>query len=500
VIVTFLLGCRPVVTPTASPPPWAADDWLAASELVVPAGGDVVQATLSRIDALDRQGPALHSYIAVDPTAHGGSGPLVQITVAVKDNVDVAGFATTAGSLALADHRPDDDAFVVARVREAGAVIVGKANLSEWANARGDRSISGWSLLGGQARNPYALDRSPCGSSSGSAVAVAAGLAQVAIGTETDGSILCPSSMNGIVGAKPTVGLVSRDGVVPIAHSQDTPGPMARNVTDVARLLEVMAAADPSDPASASRPADLDTHYTASLDSGALSGATIGVARELGEFDPRVTALLDAAVADLRRMGATVVDPVEITLPDDLDALEEEVLLHEYVPDMAAYLTTVDPALGLRSMADLVAFNVAHPEELALFGQQFFERAVTHDRDDAHDTPKAADLKRKTGPEGIDAALEAHGLDAIVAPTNGPSWIIDSVNGDVAWTGSTSSVTATAGYPAVTVPMGAISGLPVGITFLGTAWSEGKLLAYAYAYEQGTHHRKPPEYRPSATP
>ncbi len=494
--LALVAGCQPPAAPEPAEPPWAETDWLAASVVTVPDGEDHAAATFQRIAALDRSGPELRAFLHLDAALTGGPGPLAGIPIAVKDNVDAAGMPTTAGSLALDGHVPADDAFVVARVREAGAVIVGKTNLSEWANARGDHSISGWSLLGGQARNPYALDRSPCGSSSGSAIAVAAGLAAMAIATETDGSILCPSSMNGIVGVKPTVGLVSRDGVIPIAHSQDTPGPMARTVADVARLLEVMAAADRNDPASAARPPDLDIAYSAGLNGG-LHGVTIGVARELDSFDPRVMALLDAAVVDLKRIGATIVDPMELTLAPEIAKHEEEVLIHEYAPDIATYLATVDPARGLRTMADLVAFNNAHPEELALFGQQWFERAADHPRDDDVYLAALADQRRLAGTEGIDAVLAKHSLDAIVAPTNGPTWIIDDVNGDVAWTGGTSTITAVSGYPAVTVPMGDVKGLPVGITFMGTAWTEGRLLRYAYAYEQATHHREPPGFAPS---
>jgi len=497
--LVLVAGCQPPVAPEPNDPPWAETDWLAASVVTVPDGEDRVAATFARIAALDRSGPELRAFLHLDAALNGGPGSLQGIPIAVKDNIDVAGMPTTAGSLALDGHVPADDAFVVARAREAGAVLIGKTNLSEWANARGDHSISGWSLLGGQAQNPYALDRSPCGSSSGSAVAVAAGLAAMAIATETDGSILCPASMNGIVGVKPTVGLVSRDGVIPISHSQDTPGPMARTVTEVAALLEVMAARDPNDPASAARPADLDIAYTAGLDGG-LEGMTIGVARELdSSFDPRVMALLDAAVADLKGLGATVVD-VDLTVAPEIAKHEEEVLIHEYAPDIATYLATVDPSRGLHTMADLVAFNVAHPEELALFGQQWFERAAEHPRDDDVYLAALADQRRLGGLEGIDAVLAKHSLDAIVAPTTGPSWLVDDVNGDVAWTGSTSTITAVTGYPAITVPMGDVRGLPVGITFLGTAWSEARLLRCAYAYEQETHHREPPHFAASATP
>jgi amidase len=425
-------------------------------------------------------------WIALDPAAVPSvpAGPLHGERVLLKDNIDALGFATTAGSLALVEHRPADDAFLVARLREAGAVIYGKANLSEWANFRGERSISGWSAVGGQTRNAYDPARSPCGSSSGSAVAVAAGLVRLAVGTETDGSILCPSSVNGIVGVKPTIGLVSRDGIVPISHSQDTAGPMARTVAEAARLLEVLAAADPADAASARRPADLDTAYAAGLSLDALRGSRIGVARKLDSFSPKVDALFERALSDLRAAGATLVE-VELSLEDSVYADEEEVLFHEFRPDLEAYLATVDPRLGVATLGALIAFNRQHvAEELRWFGQELFERAELHPSDPEVYAAAAARL-RELGPGLIDAGLQAQDLDAFVAPTDGPAWLIDSVNGD-AFTGGTSTLTAVTGYPAVTVPMGLVEGNPVGITFLGAAFAEARLLSLAYAYEQSS--------------
>ena len=447
---------------------------------------------LARIAALDRAGPQLSAVIAVDPAAAPAvaSGALYGLPVLVKDNTDVLGFATTAGSLALAGHRPTDDAFLVARLREAGAVVLGKASLSEWSNFRSEPSSSAWSAVGGQGRNPHALDRSPCGSSSGSAIAVAAGYVPFAVGTETDGSILCPASVTGIVGVKPTLGLVSRDGIVPIAHSQDTAGPMARTVRDAARLLEVMAAEDPLDPAHAARPAGLSTRYVDGLRPDALAGVRIGVARELGAFQPGVTARFDAAIADLQRLGAEVVE-IPLALDDALGEAEMEVLLHEFRPDLEAYLASVDPSLGIRTLEDLIEFDEAHAaEELAWFGQELFERTAAHPVDSDVYAAAAAKL-RAVGPDLVDAALAGGGLAAIVAPTTGPAWPIDLVNGD-AYTGGTSTITAVSGYPAVTVPMGDVHGLPVGLSFFGTAFREAELLALAYAYEQGTHHARPP--------
>lgn len=480
-------------------------DWLAevtatdllermrAGELDAPS---LVAASLERIDALDRAGPELHAVIATDPTAAqqaaaAPAGPLQGLPVLIKDNVDVAGMPTTAGSLVLAAHRPADDAFLVARLREAGAVVLGKANLSEWANFRSMHSASGWSGVGGLARNAHDPTRTSCGSSSGSAVAVAAGYVPLAVGTETDGSVLCPASINGVVGVKPTVGLVSRDGIVPIAGSQDTAGPMARSVADAARLLEVMAAADERDPATGARPDDLDTGYVAGLSADALKGARIGVARELGEFSPAVDAVLDAAVRDLERLGAIVVD-VPLTVPSEVGEMELDTLIHAFRPELESYLATVDPALGLRTIDDVVAATAAQGDaELRWFDQGIFDLAAKVERDEDAQQERIDTMRRLTGPEGIDATMAEHQLDAIVAPTTGPAWKIDLVNGDH-FTGGTSTITAVSGYPAVTVPMGRVKSLPVGLSFIGGAWTEGRLLALAHSYEQGTRHYAAP--------
>jgi amidase len=435
-----------------------------------------VPEALARIDALDEK---LRAVIAVDraaaPAPGTEGGALYGVPVLVKDNLDVKGFPTTAGSLALKEHRPEEDAPVVARLRESGAVLLGKANLSEWANMRSFLSSSGWSAVGGQARNPHALDRSPCGSSSGSAVAVAAGYVPIAVGTETDGSILCPASVLGLVGVKPTLGLLPGEGIVPIAHSQDVPGPIARTVQDAARALEVMAG---------------QGGYTGGLRPDALQGVKLGALRDLAPFSPKVMARFDQAVADLQRLGAEVVE-IELTLPKTTNADELEVLLHEFGPDLARYLETVDPALGLREMADIVAFNEAHPEELRFFGQELLEQAAAHPADCAEYEPARQRLAA-VGPL-IDAALAQHGLAALIAPTSGPAWPIDLVNGDH-YTGGTSTLTAVSGYPAVTVPMGEIDGLPVGLSFAGAQRGEGRLLGLAYGYEQGTKHGKEPGF------
>ncbi|MEQ1570024.1 MAG: amidase, partial [Myxococcota bacterium] len=439
----------------------------------------------------DRLEPTLRAVITVDPGAvSAGAGPLAGIPILVKDNVDVAGMPTTAGSLALAGHLPADDAFLVARLREAGAVVLGKTNLSEWANFRSTRSSSGWSGVGGQARNPHALDRSPCGSSSGSAIAVAAGYVPLAVATETDGSILCPASVVGVVGVKPTLGVVSRDGIVPISHSQDTAGPMAWTVADAAALLEVLAAPDPGDPATARRPAGWTPSFVAGLRADALRGVTIGVARDLGSFHPEVVARFGEALAELEAQGAVLVD---VPLTDEgIGDDEMEVLLHEFRPDLERYLASAP----IHTLDGLIAFDREHADrELRWFGQELFEQAAAHEGDPEVYAAAVARLAR-VGPDRIDAALAAAGAAAIVAPTAGPAWSIDWVNGD-AYTGGTSTITAVSGYPAVTVPMGQVQGLPVGLTFLGTAFDEARLLALAHAYEQATHHARRPTFAPT---
>ncbi len=466
--------------------------WLASGELSSRA---IVDAYLDRIERLDRSGPALRSLIQVDPGLDAvvaaadearrdgrPSGPLAGIPILVKDNLDTVGeLGTTAGSLALAEARPRTDAVVVRRLRDAGAIVMAKTNLSEWANIRSTRSSSGWSAVGGQCRNPHVLDRSPCGSSSGSGVAVAAELGPAAIGTETDGSIVCPSAICGIVGIKPTVGLVSQAGIVPISHTQDTAGPMARTVADAALVLAAIA--------------DRDVTWTD--DPGALRGARIGVARNLAGFHDGVDARFEAALAALRDLGAELIDPADVPHADDLDAPELEVLLYELKADLDAYLATLDGEAP-RTLAEVIAFNQAHRHtELAHFGQELFERAVEKGPlTDPGYLEALATCRRLSRDEGLDAVLAAHRLDAVVAPTNGPAWLIDHVNGDH-YGGGNSSVAAVAGYPNITVPMGFVHDLPVGLSFIGAPWREGALIGYAAAFERATRLLRAPRFIPS---
>lgn len=467
-----------------------------------------------RIAAIDRAGPELNSILELNPEARsiaaaldrerraaGPRGPLHGIPVVLKGNIDTGDrMATSAGSLALADHHAPDDAFHVAALRQAGAVILAKANLSEWANFRSTRSSSGWSGLGGQTRNPYVLDRNPCGSSSGSAVAVAAGLAPLAVGTETDGSIVCPAGVNGVIGIKPTVGLVSRDGIVPISHTQDTAGAMARSVADAALLLGAMSAIDPDDPEAASHPGPRD--YAAALDPQSLSGAVIGVWRGYGGASraPRVAARLDAVVARLEELGARVVDPVDFGIPEGAGDAEWEVLQYEFKTDLERYLADagVDPAVD--TLAELVEFNRTNAAtSMPWFGQEVFELSVAKGPLTEPAYLAALEASRDAMRRAIDAAMDDAGLDAIVAPTNGPAWTTDWVNGDRYSTGS-SSPAAVSGYPAITLPMGRIHGLPVGISLFGRAWSEPELLGYAFALEQRLAAWRAPEFRRTPEP
>ncbi|HMO56234.1 MAG TPA: amidase [Roseiflexaceae bacterium] len=477
---------------------------------------DILDHTLARIAALDQAGPCVCSVIELNPAAGeiaalcdaeraGGliRGPLHGIPVLLKDNIDTAdAMHTTAGSLALLTSRPPEDATVAARLKAAGAVIIGKANMSEWANFRSTRSVSGWSARGGQCRNPHVLDRSPCGSSSGSAAAVAAALCVVALGSETDGSIVCPSGVNGVVGIKPTVGLTSRAGVIPIAHSQDTIGPHARSVADAAVVLNIIAGPDPRDPATVAAPL---IDYTRFLDRDGLRGARIGVARErfFGRH-PATDLLIEAAIADMRQAGATIIDPANIATAQAMadDDGELTVLLYEFRHDIAAYLATrvaeTPDAYVPRTLADLIDFNRRHAaHELPFFGQELFEQAVAcGDLSDALYTSALARNRRLARTEGIDAVLDRHQLDALVAPTTAPAWPIDPIHGDRS-VGSSSGPAALAGYPLITVPAGMIHGLPVGLTFMGRAWSEPLLIRLAYAYEQATQHRARPRFHPS---
>jgi amidase len=470
-------------------------------------------AYLSRIEALDRKGPALRHVIETSPDAlavadaldaerrRGKSvrGPLHGIPILLKDNVDTADkTTTTAGSLALSGSVPPRDATVARKLREAGAVLIGKANLSEWANMRSPRSSSGWSARGGQAKNPYVLDRNPCGSSSGSGGAVAANLCALAIGTETDGSIVCPSSANGIVGIKPTLGLVSRAGIIPIAHSQDTAGPMARTVRDAAILLGALVGVDERDAATAEAGSRGAADYTKFLDADGLRGARIGVVRKSFGFNPQVDRLMEGALAEMVRRGAVLVDPAEIPHAGEYDESELEVLLYEFKADLAAYLEALGPSAPVKTMADVIAFNEAHrAQEMPYFGQELLVRSQEKG---PLTTPAYREALEKnhrlSRTEGLDAVMDQHHLDALVAPTGGPAWTTDLVNGDH-FSGGSSTAPAVAGYPNINVPAGDVFGLPVGISFFGRAWSEPTLLKIAYAFEQATHHRRPPRFLPT---
>jgi amidase len=465
-------------------------------------------AHLERIAALDRQGPELRSVIETNPEAvaiaealdaerqaKGPRGPLHGIPVLLKDNVDTADrTTTTAGSLALEGSIPPRDSGVAARLREAGAVLLGKANMSEWANFRSTRSVSGWSSRGGQCRNPYALDRNPCGSSSGSGVAVSAGLVPLAVGTETDGSIVCPSTNCGIVGIKPTVGLVSRSGIIPISHTQDTAGPMARTVADAAALLTALAGVDPRDAATAAgrgRAAD----YTKALDPAGLRGARIGVARNLAGFHPDTDRLFEAAVADMKRLGAEVVDPADVPNVKELGDPEYEVLLFEFKAGLEAYFASLGAQAKVRTLADLIAFNERNRERvMPFFGQEILLKAAEKGPLTTPAYREALETcRRLSRAEGLDAAFERHRLDALVAPTGAPAWVIDPVSGDH-FVGGNSTPAAVSGYPSLSVPMGFVFGLPVGLSFVGRAWSEAVLVRLAFAYEQATTHRRPPRF------
>jgi amidase len=410
---------------------------------------------------------------------------------------------TTAGSLALAGATPPKDAFIVERLREAGAVLLGKTNLSEWANFRSTHSTSGWSGRGGQTRNPYALDRNPSGSSSGSGAAIAANLSAAAVGTETDGSIVSPATTNGLVGIKPTIGLVSRAGIVPIAHSQDTAGPMARTVADAAALLGAMTGVDPDDPPTRDSVTKGRRDYSASLDPNGLKGARIGVVRNrLFGSNSAADRIAEAAIAAMRQQGATIVDPANIPTLGKFDDTEFDVLLFEFKAGLNKYLAWLGPASPVHTLKDVIAFNNAHQDaEMPYFGQEIMEMA---EKKAPLTSPayKAALAKnhRLSRALGIDAVMTTHKLDALVAPTGGPSWLIDLVNGDggTASTPGPSTVTSVAGYPHITVPAGFYRGLPLGISFFGRAWSEPVLIKLAYAYEQATKQRRPPIFAPTA--
>ncbi len=474
----------------------------------------LVRQYLARIDAIDQRGPTINCVIELNPDAASIAaqldaerksgklrGPLHGIPVLIKDNIDTADkMHTTAGSLALAENVAARDSSVAQRLRAAGAVIVGKTNLSEWANFRSTHSSSGWSGRGGQTRNPYALDRTPSGSSSGSGSAVAANCCAVAIGTETDGSVTSPAAAAGLVGIKPTVGLVSRAGIIPIAHSQDTAGPMARTVRDAAILLGALTGADPRDPATATSAGHARTDYTTALDRNGLRGARIGVARKrFTGYHLETDRLLAAALDLMKQHGATIVDPADITTAGEADDSELEVLLYEFKTDLNAYLGALSPNVGVHSLADVIAFNTKNASrELRYFGQEIMEQAQAKGPlTEKKYLDALAKNHRLMGTQGIDATMKKFKLDAIVAPTQAPAALIDLVNGDPGGLASFTSPAAVAGYPHITVPMGFAWGLPVGLSFVGPAWSESMLLKLAYAFEQAAPARRKPSFAPS---
>jgi amidase len=471
----------------------------------------LVELYTARINAVDRQGPELRSVIELNPDApsiadtldaerRGGRlrGPLHGIPVLIKDNIDTGDrMMTTAGSLALAGASAPRDSYVAARLREAGAIILGKTNLSEWANFRSTKSTSGWSARGGQVRNPYALDRNPCGSSSGTGAAIAANLAAIGVGTETDGSIVCPSGVNALVGIKPTVGLISRTGIVPISHTQDTAGPMTRSVVDAAVLLGALTGVDAKDKATAASRGKASTNYMSALKADGLKGARIGVARKrYFGYSPATDKLIDAAIADLKAQGAIIVDPADIPTRAKLDDCEFEVLLYEFKADLNAYFASRGATAPVRTLEDVIAFNKKEEQrEMPYFGQEIMllaqkKGALT----DAVYRKALTTCRTRARTLGIDAVMNRLRLDAIVAPTGSPAWPTDLINGDH-FLGASSTPAAVAGYPSITVPAGFVHGLPVGLSFIGRAWSEAKLIQYAYAYEQATHHRKPPQFQ-----
>jgi len=421
------------------------------------------------------------------------------IPLLIKDNIDTADrMHTTAGSLALIEAKPSKDAFLVSKLRQAGAIILGKSNLSEWANIRCSYSTSGWSGRGGQTKNPYALDRNPCGSSSGSAVAVAANLCAVAVGTETDGSIVSPASANGIVGLKPTVGLISRSGIIPISHSQDTAGPMARTVRDAAILLSVLAGKDPEDSATSDGAFHQELDYTTQLDAKGLKGARIGLVRSFFGFHDHVEVVMTKALQVLKDQGAELIDPVEISNMDKVNEAEQTVLHYELKADMNAYLARLGKNAPVHSLKEIIDFNLRNKDkEMIYFGQDTFEKAEAKGPLTSFEYQEAlARCRRLTRTDGIDAAMEKHKLDALIAPTLGPASVIDWINGD-RWLGGSSTPAAVAGYPSISIPAGEVFGLPVGLLFFGRAWSESTLLRLGYAFEQATKHRTSPKFLPT---
>jgi amidase len=469
----------------------------------------IAELYIARMDAIDRAGPSINAVIERNPDAlriaderdaerRAGRvrGPLHGIPVLIKDNIDTADrMHTTAGSLALAESIAARDAFIVQRLREAGAVLLGKTNLSEWANFRSTRSSSGWSGRGGQTKNPYVLDRNPCGSSSGTGAAISANLAAVGVGTETDGSIVCPSSACGLVGIKPTLGLVSRTGIIPIAHSQDTAGPMARTVAEAAALLAALSGVDARDDATAPSRGRAPAGYAHVLDPAALKGARIGVARNFFGFSDAVDGVMDEAIAAMKSAGATIIDSANIATAGKFDDAEFEVLLYEFKADLNAYLAALGPGAAPRSLAALIEFNERNrAREMPYFGQELFVRAQAKGplTSAAYKAARARCV-RMSRTEGIDATLAKYRVTALIAPTGGPAWPTDLLNGDH-FRGGSSTPSAVSGYPSVTVPAGYVHGLPVGVSFIGPRWGDAALIGLAYAFEQATKVRRAPRF------
>jgi amidase len=472
----------------------------------------IAEKYLARIAALDKRGPAVNSVIEVNPDAlaladasdkerkaKGARGPLHGIPMLIKDNIDTADkMMTTAGSLALVGSKMPKDSVVAQKLREAGAVIIGKTNLSEWANIRSRHSTSGWSGRGGQTKNPYALDRNPCGSSSGSGAAASANFCVAAIGTETDGSIVCPSSANGLVGIKPTVGLVSRSGIIPISHSQDGAGPMCRTVRDAAIVLGALTGVDAEDSATAESRGKSYTDYTQFLKADGLRGARIGVVRKTFGFRDTVDKAMEEALEAMKREGAILVDPAEIETAGKWSETELTVFMYELKSDLNAYLARPGFSAPVKTLKDIIEFNEKnHEKEMPYFGQDFFlkaeEKGPLSEKEYIEALEKNHQLARK---EGIDATMDKHNLDALVGPTGGAAWLTDLVDGDH-FGGGSSGAAAVAGYPNVTVPAGFVFGMPVGISFFGRAWSEPVLVRLAYAFEQATKVRKAPKFLPT---
>ncbi len=496
-------------------PEWTITDLNEKMESGELTSRQVTELYLQRIAAIDKGGPYINSVIELNPDAleiadgldkerKAGKlrGALHGIPILIKDNIDTHDrMQTTAGSLALEGNIAVKDAFIVKQLRKAGAVILGKTNLSEWANFRGKRSISGWSSRGGLTRNPYALDRSTSGSSSGSGAAVAANLCVAAIGTETDGSIISPSQTNGIVGIKPTLGLASRSGIIPIAHSQDTPGPMARTVADAAILLGALTGVDASDSATKLSKKRALSNYAKYLDLDGLQGARIGVARNMAGTNPRILKIFEHCIEVMKQLGAVIVDPADVPNFDKFGATEAEVLHFEFKADLNKYLKALDAHVRVHSMEDVINFNEENSDRvMPYFGQEHMliaqEKAALSAKKYKDALAKNLQLTRKAG---IDAAMRKHKLDAIVVPSGGPAWMIDLANGDaINWDMESTSPAAVAGYPHITVPAGYVFGLPVGISFFAKAWQEADLIKYAYAFEQATQYRRQPRYLPTA--